>query len=114
VTTTKNKDGDVSTSTVMESRPVMAPETLWMLADFSALVVYSNHRPVKALIDPFWERRTVRRAEARAARRVVPAPPPARPPTRGGTPAPEPQRGGTDLPAPTPYQGEQKEDESSG
>ncbi len=69
-TLSKDKEGNVSTSTVMETRPAFPPEAIRMLPDFTSLVLYGNHRPVKVSIDPFWERRSVKRALRRRSRSV--------------------------------------------
>ena len=81
VTRSVGKDGATSTSTVMETRPVMAPHEIRMMEDFTALVLKGNKKPVRVKIVPFWERRAVRRAEVRATRRTAVPPP---------SPAPQP------------------------
>jgi type IV secretory pathway TraG/TraD family ATPase VirD4 len=87
VTTTRNADGTLSSSTVMESKPVFPIHKIRMLDDFTALVLKGNQKPVTVAIEPFWERRSVKRAETKAAKvATAPKTPPPRPPHRGGTP----------------------------
>nr|MBA3844970.1 type IV secretory system conjugative DNA transfer family protein [Actinomycetota bacterium] len=112
VTTTKNAEGSSSSSTVMETRPVFEPHNIRMPNDFTALVIKANKKPVTVRIEPFWERRAIRRSEARAPQRVVPAAPTPRPPTRGGTPVASPSGGGAriiPMPAPTTIEAEEEQ-----
>lgn len=115
VTTTKNHDGSISTSTVMESKPVFALHEIRMLSDFTALVLKGNRKPVTVRIEPFWERRGVKRAEAKAARSAgVGSAPSPRPPTRGGTPVVPTEHGATIIPMPAPKSVDAEVEEQSG
>lgn len=84
VTETTAADGSRSRSTVMETRRVLEPHEVRMLDDRTAVVVIGNRKPVIVKLEPYWERRSVQRSEAKA-----PAVVPLRHPPSPRTPAPE-------------------------
>ena len=47
-----DKEGNVSASTVMETRPTFPLEAIRMLPDFTSLVLYGNHRPNEGVDQP--------------------------------------------------------------
>jgi hypothetical protein len=51
-TLSNDKEGNVSASTVMETRPTFPPEAIRMLPDFTSLVLYGNHRPNEGVDQP--------------------------------------------------------------
>jgi hypothetical protein len=51
-TLSNDKEGNVSASTVMETRPTFPLEAIRMLPDFTSLVLYGNHRPNEGVDQP--------------------------------------------------------------